>query len=106
LKKNNSKTDNIIKNTELVEPENAVENDEFAESEDNPLNELNPAELDARKRDFEKEAIPHMKLLYNYALRMTGTSLKPMALCRTRPCALQVFHKFERGTNCRHGSSE
>ena len=102
LKSENSKIDKDIKNKELQEPEALVENEEFSEGEDNPLSELSPSELDARKRDFEKEAIPHMKILYNYALRMSGDQLEADDLVQdTYMRAFRFFHKFERGTNCK-----
>lgn len=120
MKKNNSKN---VNNTNLSASELSVaedvskdlkdidpaetENDEFSETEvtgaeDNPLDKLTPAELDERKRDFEKEAVPHMKLLFNYANRMTGDQLEADDLVQdTYMRAFRFFHKFERGTNCK-----
>lgn len=101
MKKENSKIANNIKNTDLIEPE-VVETDEYSEGEDNPLDKLSPSELDARKRDFEKEAVPHMKILYNYALRMAGDQLEADDLVQdTYMRAFRFYHKFERGTNCK-----
>jgi RNA polymerase sigma-70 factor (ECF subfamily) len=78
------------------------ENDEFSEFDDLKLEELSPAELTRRKGEFEKEAVPHMKLLYNYAVRMTGNSEDANDLVQdTYMRAFRFFHKFERGTNCK-----
>ena len=112
MKKNNSKKEaDIIKQEarepENLQPENLPENEEFSDGEDNPgednpLDKLTPAELEARKRDFETEAVPHMKILYNYALRMSGDQLEADDLVQdTYMRAFRFFHKFERGTNCK-----
>ncbi|MCX7878779.1 MAG: sigma-70 family RNA polymerase sigma factor [Ignavibacteria bacterium] len=72
------------------------------ESGDNTLESLTPSELAKRKADFEAEAIPHMKLLYNYALRMTNNQLEADDLLQdTYLRAFRFFHKFEKGTNCK-----
>jgi RNA polymerase sigma-70 factor (ECF subfamily) len=72
------------------------------ESEESTLDNLNPAELESRKKVFEEEAIPHMKILYNYALRMTGDQLEADDLLQdTYMRAFRFFHKFEKGTNCK-----
>ena len=43
-----------------------------------------------------------MKLLYNYALRMTGDQLDADDLLQdTYMRAFRFFHKFEKGTNCK-----
>jgi len=92
-------------NKNIKQPEIIAENDDFFESEkssDSGLDGLSPAVLEARKKDFEKEAIPHMKLLYNYALRMTGDQLEADDLVQdTYMRAFRFFHKFEKGTNCK-----
>ncbi len=76
--------------------------EEFISAEDSKLDGLTPAELDARKKSFEEEAVPHMKLLYNYALRMTGDQLEADDLLQdTYLRAFRFFHKFEKGTNCK-----
>jgi RNA polymerase sigma-70 factor (ECF subfamily) len=78
------------------------ESDDFTEFEDAKLEDLSPKELTERKRSFEEEAIPHMKLLYNYALRMTGNQLEADDLLQdTYLRAFRFFHKFEKGTNCK-----
>lgn len=106
MNKNNAKIETEIPKKEILEPEvlpdKETETDEFSEAEDNPLDKLNPAELDTRKKDFEKEAVPHMKILYNYALRMAGDQLEADDLVQdTYMRAFRFFHKFERGTNCK-----
>ncbi len=52
--------------------------------------------------EFERDAIPHMDALYNYALRMTGDSDDADDLIQeTYLKAFRFFDKFERGTNCK-----
>lgn len=52
--------------------------------------------------DFEREAIPHMDALYNFALKMTGDSDDADDLIQeTYLKAFRFFDKFERGTNCK-----
>lgn len=52
--------------------------------------------------DFEKEAVPHMDALYNYALKMTGDSDDASDLIQeTYLKAFRFFDKFEKGTNCK-----
>ncbi len=51
---------------------------------------------------FEKEAIPHMKALYNYALRITGDGDDANDLVQeTYLKAFRFFDKFRKGTNCK-----
>lgn len=62
--------------------------------------------MDAQERqlyiDFEKEAIPHMDSLFNFALRMTGDSDDANDLIQdTYLKAFRFFDKFEKGTNCK-----
>lgn len=89
------------------EPEN-LENSQLNEAdelfgiEDIKLEDLTEKELIQRKQDFDKEAIPHMKLLYNYAYRMSGDALDADDLLQdTYLRAFRFFHKFEKGTNCK-----
>ena len=90
------------KKAEDFKPDSAEESDDFSEFEDGKLEDLSPADLEERKRNFELEAIPHMKLLYNYALRMTGDQLEADDLLQdTYLRAFRFFHKFEKGTNCK-----
>ena len=52
--------------------------------------------------DFEREAIPHMDALFNFALRMTGDSDEADDLVQeTYLKAFRFFDKFEKGTNCK-----
>ncbi len=52
--------------------------------------------------EFEKEAIPHMDALYNFALRMTGDGDEADDLVQeTYLKAFRFFDKFEKGTNCK-----
>jgi len=52
--------------------------------------------------DFEKEAIPHMTSVYNFALRLTGDTDDANDLVQeTFLKAFRFFDKFERGTNCK-----
>lgn len=52
--------------------------------------------------DFEREAVPHMDSLYNYAVKMTGDSDDASDLIQdTYLKAFRFFDKFEQGTNCK-----
>ncbi len=52
--------------------------------------------------DFEKEAIPHMDALFNFALRITGDRDEADDLVQeTFLKAFRFFDKFEKGTNCK-----
>lgn len=78
--------------------ENIIE-EEFNESEPDNLSEEDLKQL---KADFEKEAIPHMTLLHNYAYRMCNSQLDADDLVQeTYLRAYRFFHKFEKGTNCK-----
>ncbi len=53
-------------------------------------------------KEFEKEALPHMDALYNFALKMTGDTDDAHDLVQeTFLKAFRFFDKFERGTNCK-----
>ncbi len=53
-------------------------------------------------KDFEREALPHMDALYNFALRITGDSDDADDLVQeTFLKAFWFFDKFEKGTNCK-----
>ena len=61
-----------------------------------------PLDLDTQKKhqDFDREVIPHMDALYNYALKMTGSSDDANDLVQeTYLKAFRFFDKFEQGTN-------
>jgi RNA polymerase sigma-70 factor (ECF subfamily) len=76
--------------------------DELFESEEGKLENLSDKELFERKLKFEKEALPHMKLLYNYAVRMTGDRMNAEDLLQdTYIRAFKFYHKFQSGTNCK-----
>jgi len=65
-------------------------------------NIVNQEELEKRKEDFEKEAMPHINLLQNYAYRMVGNRLDADDLIQeTYLRAFRFFNKFEKGTNCK-----
>lgn len=81
-----------------ADDENIIE-EEFNESEPDNLSEEDLKQL---KADFEKEAIPHMTLLHNYAYRMCNSQLDADDLVQeTYLRAYRFFHKFEKGTNCK-----
>lgn len=53
-------------------------------------------------KDFEREAIPLMDALYNFAFKMTGDSDDANDLVQeTYMRAFRFFDKFEKGTNCK-----
>lgn len=53
-------------------------------------------------QEFEKEALPHMDILYNYALRMTGNSDDADDLVQESYLkAFRFWDKYEKGTNIR-----
>ncbi|HEX2984318.1 MAG TPA: sigma-70 family RNA polymerase sigma factor [Ignavibacteriales bacterium] len=61
---------------------------------------LAKTEEDKRYEEFEKEALPHMDALYNFALRLTGDSDDANDLVQeTYLKAFRFFDKYERGTN-------
>jgi len=53
-------------------------------------------------KEFEREALPHLDALYNFALRMTGDGDNANDLVQdTFLKAFRFFDKFEKGTNCK-----
>lgn len=53
-------------------------------------------------KEFEREALPHLDALYNFALRMTGDDDDANDLVQdTFLKAFRFFDKFEKGTNCK-----
>jgi len=53
-------------------------------------------------KEFEREAIPHSDILYNYALRMTGNADDARDLLQeTFLKAYRFWDKYEKGTNVR-----
>lgn len=54
------------------------------------------------RAEFNREAVPHMDSLYNFALRMTGDREEASDLLQeTFLKAYRFFDKFQRGTNCK-----
>ncbi|MBV6479900.1 MAG: ECF RNA polymerase sigma factor SigR [Ignavibacteria bacterium] len=75
---------------------------EEEEDQQDDIASLSEEDLKLRKSDFEKEAIPHMNLLHNYAYKMTFNQLDADDLVQeTFLRAFRFFHKFEKGTNCK-----
>ena len=65
-------------------------------------NILSDKELQSRYAEFEKEAVPHMDAVYNFALKMTGDEDDADDLVQeTFMKAFRFFDKFEKGTNCK-----
>jgi RNA polymerase sigma-70 factor (ECF subfamily) len=61
-----------------------------------------PSGLQARHQEFEAEALPHMDLLYNFALRTTGDPDDAQDLLQeTFLKAYRFWDKYEKGTNIR-----
>lgn len=55
-----------------------------------------------KQEDFQKEALPHMDVLYNYALRTTGNVDDARDLLQeTYLKAYRFWDKYEKGTNVR-----
>ncbi|MBU1097387.1 MAG: sigma-70 family RNA polymerase sigma factor [Bacteroidetes bacterium] len=53
-------------------------------------------------KEFEREALPHIDALYNFALKITGSSDDADDLVQeTYLKAFRFFDKFEKGTNCK-----
>ncbi|MEW6507800.1 MAG: sigma-70 family RNA polymerase sigma factor [Bacteroidota bacterium] len=68
------------------------------------LNRSSASDNNPRKlyEEFEREAIPHMDALYNFALKMTGDEDDADDLVQeTYLKAFRFFDKFEKGTNCK-----
>ncbi len=59
-------------------------------------------QTDPRHKEFEQQTLPHMEVLYNYALRMTGGKEDAADLLQeTILKAYRFWDKFEQGTNLR-----
>ncbi len=55
-----------------------------------------------KRENFEREAIPHLDLLYHYGLRLTGDSQQAEDLVQnTMLKAYQSWHQYQMGTNVR-----
>lgn len=60
------------------------------------------SDLPARHHEFEREAVPQMDILYNYALRMTANPDDASDLVQeTFMKAYRFWDKYEKGTNIR-----
>jgi RNA polymerase sigma-70 factor (ECF subfamily) len=97
---NDKKTYKEVMNddTTNLSDENFDNDNEFSDLED----EISEKELSKIKDEFEKEAMPHMNLLQNYAYKMCGNELDADDLVQdTYLRAYRFFHKFEKGTNCK-----
>ncbi|MFZ1977979.1 MAG: sigma-70 family RNA polymerase sigma factor, partial [Bacteroidota bacterium] len=58
--------------------------------------------LQKRQSEFEAEAVPHMDVLYNFALRTTGNGDDAHDLLQeTYMKAFRFWDKYEKGTNVR-----
>lgn len=104
------RTDKDINTKKSSDSENEIddisEENEFSEEPDEDSAEdtgsISAEDLEKRKADFDKEAMPHMKLLHNYAYKMTFSQLDADDLLQeTYLRAFRFFHKFEKGTNCK-----
>lgn len=63
---------------------------------------LTHSETRMKHQEFEQEAIPHMDILFNYALRMTANSDDANDLVQeTYLKAYRFWDKYEKGTNIR-----
>jgi RNA polymerase sigma-70 factor (ECF subfamily) len=72
------------------------------EDEDEVDGYISEEEVEQLKEEFQKEALPHIGILYNYAYKMTGSQDDANDLLQeTYLRAYRFFHKFEKGTNCK-----
>ncbi len=76
--------------------------EEFRDEIPDTVENLSEEKLLQRKIDFDAEAMPHMNILYGYALKITGNQLDADDLVQeTFLRAFRFFDKFEKGTNCK-----
>jgi RNA polymerase sigma-70 factor, ECF subfamily len=67
-----------------------------------PMDTKNPKDTEDRRKEFEEQALPHLNLLYNMALRFTRNPDDASDLVQdTYLRAYRFFYQFERGTNIR-----
>ncbi len=84
----------------MTVPTPDVQEDEILENDTDSA--VDTEKLRQRHLDFEREALPHMDALYNFALRMTGDPDDADDLLQeTYLKAYRFFDKFEAGTNCK-----
>ncbi|MBL7129368.1 MAG: sigma-70 family RNA polymerase sigma factor [Ignavibacteria bacterium] len=104
VKSDIEKSDSFYKkNPDNISEENP-DNPEIAEEEliESEEESISQEELENRREDFEKEAMPYINLLQNYAYRMCGNRLDADDLVQeTYLRAFRFFNKFEKGTNCK-----
>jgi RNA polymerase sigma-70 factor, ECF subfamily len=63
---------------------------------------MKKTELDPKYSEFQTEAVPHMDILFNYGLRLTGNSDDAHDLVQeTFMKAFRFWDKYEKGTNIR-----
>jgi RNA polymerase sigma-70 factor (ECF subfamily) len=63
---------------------------------------MNRTDTRMKHQEFEHEAVPHMDILYNYALRMTANADDANDLVQeTYLKAYRFWDKYEKGTNIR-----
>jgi len=63
---------------------------------------IGPGATRKKQEDFQKEALPHMDILYNFALRTTGNEDDARDLLQeTYLKAYRFWDKYEKGTNIR-----
>ncbi len=61
-----------------------------------------PIESEEKYQEFEREAMPHKSILYNFALRTTGNAEDARDLLQeTFMKAFRFWDKYEKGTNIR-----
>jgi len=67
-----------------------------------PLLAVISDDVRAKQKEFEAEALPHMDLLYNFALRTAGNASDAQDLLQeTYLKAFRFWDKYEKGTNIR-----
>ena len=67
-----------------------------------PIMVLSSTVSNSKQVDFEREAVPHMDVLYNYALRITGNPEDAADLLQeTYFKAYRFWDRYEKGTNIR-----
>lgn len=79
-----------------------VEENEIADVDDEFMPSIAAEELAKEKYAFEREAIPHLNALYNFAYKMLGNKLDADDMIQeTYMRAYRFFKSYEKGTNCK-----